>query len=194
MCGLASDLVQKKLLSEEKLTFEKACQIATAMEMADRDTGTFQPNIGASSVNKVQSSKLKVKKQSAQECFRCGKPHDPNTCRFKDSKCFKCEKKGHVARECLAEARSARYIEDASSDSDLNSVYQFSSPGREVRKIMLEPVLGSKKVPMELDTGSSVSIVSEDVYRSVLGKYPLGKNGYEFEVLFGRSNHVAWAM
>ena len=40
---------------------------------------------------------------------------------------------------------------------------------------MLEPVLGSKKVPMELDTGSSVSIVSEDVYRSVLGKYPLRK-------------------
>ena len=125
MCGLASDLVQKKLLSEEKLTFEKACQIAMAMETVDRDTATFQPNVGASSVNKVQSSKLKVKKQIAQECFRCGKPYDPNKCRFKDSKCFKCKKKGRVARKCVAEARSARYIEDASSDSDLNSVYQF---------------------------------------------------------------------
>ena len=191
VCGLKSDVIQRKLLSEDDMTFDRACQIATAMETADRDTACFQPMGAESSVNKVQNQRSKLKqgkgrdRQSVKECFRCGKPHDPNKCKFKDSKCFKCKKTGHLAKKCLSEAKSTRYIGEHSSDSDMNSVYQFSSSGRTSTKIMLEPILGGRKVPMELDTGSSVSIISEDVYKSALRKYPLKKTDIKLKSYSG---------
>ena len=38
VCGLCHKTMQKKLLAEHKLTFKKACEIAQAMELADRKT------------------------------------------------------------------------------------------------------------------------------------------------------------
>ena len=38
MCGLKSEAIQRKLLSEAELDYEKAMQIALAMETADRQT------------------------------------------------------------------------------------------------------------------------------------------------------------
>lgn len=123
-------------------------------------------------------------------CFRCGNSHDPDKCRFKVAKCFKCNRKGHIAKQCQMEARSTRYIGETSDDSDLNSVYQFSSSGRVSGKIMLEPILGEKVVPMELDTGSSVSIVSEDVYKSVLIEYPLFKTDIKLKSYSGNKVEI----
>ncbi|XP_052767906.1 uncharacterized protein K02A2.6-like [Mya arenaria] len=191
VCGLHSELIQRKLLSEDNLTFDKACQIATAMEMAERDTAYFQPQgasgVVASEVNILHRGKSakqqkgskqaqQWKKGSSKRCFRCGDEHDPEKCRFKGSKCYKCKRKGHIAKRCPSiKERQTRYLgeETSSDESDLNSIYQSSSSGPFARKIIVTLILGGTKVDMELDTGSSVSIVPEDIYEQVLRKYPL---------------------
>ena len=33
-------------------------------------------------------------------CYRCGGPHTDSICKFKDSKCYKCQKIGHIAKVC----------------------------------------------------------------------------------------------
>ncbi|XP_068697605.1 uncharacterized protein [Montipora foliosa] len=42
VCGLSNPKIQNKLLNTEDLTFEKACRIAKAMEMAERNTEEFR--------------------------------------------------------------------------------------------------------------------------------------------------------
>ena len=47
MCGLNNPKLQVKFLYTDDLTFEKACQIAKSMEMAEKNTLEFRP-VGAS--------------------------------------------------------------------------------------------------------------------------------------------------
>ena len=57
VCGLRSETIQRKLLAEEKLTFEQAVQIASAMEMVDMDSASFQPKGATGSVNAIKVKK-----------------------------------------------------------------------------------------------------------------------------------------
>ena len=43
VCGLNNPKIQNKLLNTEDLSFEKACQIAKSMEMAEKYTQEFRP-------------------------------------------------------------------------------------------------------------------------------------------------------
>ena len=61
----------KKLLNTESLTFEKACNIARVMEMAERNTQEFHPTSSESSqVNKLTGQSSMNTEQSL--CPRCG--------------------------------------------------------------------------------------------------------------------------
>ena len=57
VCGLASEATQKKLLAEDKMTFDEAVKLASAMEMAEKDTVSFGQS--TSQVHKIQKSKSK---------------------------------------------------------------------------------------------------------------------------------------
>lgn len=97
VCGLRAENIQRKLLAEAELTFDRAVNMASAMEMADSDSASFQPQSGASvNVLKVKrptkpNTKMKAKEKSAgktpkqevkfhaKECYRCGEKHNPAT-------------------------------------------------------------------------------------------------------------------
>ena len=105
VCGLRSEEIQKRLLSQAKLDFDAAVLIATGMETAAKDTQSF----GGSDVHYTGSargaaSKFKHRQAAFNEqptrCFRCGASHSSEACKFKDSTCFSCSKKGHISRKC----------------------------------------------------------------------------------------------
>ena len=54
VCGLRDFKIQNKLLNTEHLTFDDACQIATAMEMSSKQAQEMHPS--QNTVNKVTSS------------------------------------------------------------------------------------------------------------------------------------------
>ena len=80
VCGIKDEHIQRRLLSEDKLTLQKAMEIALGLEAASKNAKTLQ---GASAgtlpeVNKLTLSKQGPPRQSAPACHRCGKSnHSP---------------------------------------------------------------------------------------------------------------------
>ena len=114
--GMNDEKIQRKLLQEAGLTFEKALEIAVAMETTNKNLKELNNPVSPceEKVNKVSTSKAKSqgsgkpdqrkytnkKGPEGKKCFRCGAKHDPSTCKYKDETYFNCQKKGHIQTVC----------------------------------------------------------------------------------------------
>jgi len=91
---------------------------------------TAWPGVKPSSKNRQFQSQCQ--KPDGLLCWRCAMPctveHNPNTCHFKGTECFKCKEKGHIAAACQhgipqnggtkAKVKTAESLgEDSDSDS-----------------------------------------------------------------------------
>ena len=127
------------------------------------------------------SDKSRGKQQAKfSPCYRCGGKHNAASCRFKDADCFHCGKKGHIARVCRSKQRELRdgkhrpakkqhannLVTDQpegqpSSDEPVYSQFQLSD---HVSKPICVTVQANRRsLDMEVDTGASLSIISEEV-------------------------------
>ncbi|XP_044184326.1 LOW QUALITY PROTEIN: uncharacterized protein K02A2.6-like [Acropora millepora] len=103
VCGINDEKMQRRLLAEPDLTLKKAEEIALAMELASKHVVDIQSTDATpSKVNQVNSAARNKGRNPASntECYRCGEKHEAFTCRFKDAQCFKCGKRGHLAKSC----------------------------------------------------------------------------------------------
>ncbi len=97
VCGLRSEAIQKRLLTESNLTLQKAIKISTSMEMAAKEA---QQLSASDQVHKVYSD-ARNKSNSEKACYRCRKVgHQPVDCWFKDMNYRNCGKKGHIECAC----------------------------------------------------------------------------------------------
>ena len=117
VCGIKSDRIQNRLLSEPELSLQRATEMAVALETAGRDqqelAGTYssgaQPS--ESSVQRIHSSaesrhtrgnrpssKHTSSDSDAKKCWRClSNKHLETECYFKRKRCFRCSKYGHTS-------------------------------------------------------------------------------------------------
>ena len=86
VCGVEESKIQRRLLVEPDLTFDKAFELALAAEAADRNAKDLRPTMSPT-VNRVQHKK---------NCYHCGDKHSPADCKFRAAECRKCGKKGHI--------------------------------------------------------------------------------------------------
>ena len=70
VCGVRSDAIQKKLLSEDDLTIARALEIAQSIKAADK--------------NSLESLNFAGAKKS-KPCYRCGCRHDAKLCKFRNA-------------------------------------------------------------------------------------------------------------
>ena len=201
VCGMRNENIQKKLLSVAELTFDRAFEIAIAMETAARDAIELQNkpvNASTVPVNKVKAQPSRSHSDSSPNyCFRCGKLHNPQTCRFKNAVCHKCKKTGHIQVVCRSKSDKSTYIpqkkekrrgvhvfEDQdfeNSDSDefsafmgcleVNNMYNKAS-----NVIWVEPEIEGKPFKMELDTGSAISVIPYNQYKELFSNVKLSKS------------------
>ncbi|XP_043917844.1 uncharacterized protein K02A2.6-like [Protopterus annectens] len=158
VCGIADDRIQRRLLAEPELSFEKALKLAQAIETANKDIRDLQPRaiegVGSRSatplpVHKVVMEHKLQRKSSQYACYRCGGEHLARNCRFLNEKCHACGKKGHVKKMCRSTPSrdQPRKGEDKSSITDRKGnrkiKQQYAYHMREGETV---PTLGMAKV------------------------------------------------
>lgn len=114
VCGIRNEFIQKKLLKEPKLDFEKAVDIATNMELTGRGMKDLKPNTGAESpmtINERRASDYRNSLEPIRDRSSSRSNYENNGKRRVESPsptrvykntwtCFKCGKPGHIARYC----------------------------------------------------------------------------------------------
>ncbi|CAL9694783.1 unnamed protein product [Knipowitschia caucasica] len=196
VCGILNEAIQKRLLTEDKLTYKRAVEIAVSMETAARDAVELQTGVKAINVNKMATV---PQEREHEPCYRCGRGfHSPSQCRFRDEICRLCNKTGHIQRVCRSGKSRVNKSErktqwnvhknkkvynieetageesDESEHTNCLDVYHAKGGGREA--IWLTPQVNGKQVRMELDTGSAVSVMAHSDFVQYFGDQKLNSS------------------
>ena len=183
VCGIRDPRMQRRLLSEASLDFQSAQTICLAIEASNRDAHLI------SGTAEVRSEVCEVRPQgssagrSVTRCWRCGGgSHSPDVCRFASYKCHNCSKFGHSAKMCTVKKvpikfrrpeRRTNVVEaakewgdDFSGINDSSHQQEEEESGRteNIQRVSVPPIscrvhFQSTDVDMELDTGSSVTLI-----------------------------------
>ena len=189
VCGINEPQLQKRLLSEPKLTFQKALELSLAFETANKDSKHLQA-VAPQSTGATPVYRTTEKPRQIVRCYRCGKAnHKAPDCWFKDAECSSCHKKGHLASVCRSGSGSTQRTftssppRRATANTPANTVIlqnpgfeeeyglfsiQQQTSGTSPAPLTTVLTINGKPLTMEVDTGSAVSIVSESVYSEVL--------------------------
>ena len=187
VCGVRDKRIQQRLLAEPDLKFTKARELAIAAEAATRNSQDLQasqkPNTSpeGESLLYMRDNRKGVRRQpnaegasSNQSCYRCGGNHHQSNCRFREVECHSCKKKGHIAKVCRSKlnAKKAHKVseeqEQSSEKSDEEILAVFSTTSRSAMEPMSVVVqVNQLNLTMEVDTGASVSLISEATYEQL---------------------------
>ena len=189
VCGVNNEQLQRRLLAEPRLTFERALELSRTFESATEDARHLQ-NETKSAVLPVNALSQDANKPALppvvnKPCYRCGGNHRADMCRFKQATCHKCNKRGHIARVChnsqikLPSNRQGQpsrsgslhqisQAQEAPEDDSTDEVYAlYNLPGSRTKPIQAVVGIGNQDLLMEVDTGASLSIISEKTYSSL---------------------------
>lgn len=181
--GLNNKRIQRRLLGERHLTLDKAVDLSTSLEAAEKEVETLaktyqetlEPAVNFLSKEEKQVTPIEV------TCFCCGKPnHKVTVCKYKNLTCNTCGKRGHLAVVCKSSRRvkdmeklgakriikksvdKQNFIEDNNAES-FNNLFHISSDGE--KPITMQLLVEGKRTDFEIDSGSPISAVSEGYVR-----------------------------
>lgn len=180
VCGINNEATQRRLLSEDKLTFKKALEIAQTQEMATTNARTLQKGNVATeegtseTVHEVSPRRPTTRQQGNTGCSLCGKPnHSRSEYRFKEARCHNCGKIGHIKSLCRSARRvrgqmsrntpeTVQHVQELPEEKDEHEnkeyeLFQLSAGDR--KPFQIEMQVEGKQLPMEIDTGASLSLV-----------------------------------
>ena len=181
VCGCRDHRLQCKLLAESDLNFEKAFKIAKAAETAEKEARDLHETPAAQTVHTMKGVHTKTHvrripsqpqgKSTSPICYRCGAKHKATECRFKDAECNFCKKKWHIAKVCrskLKMQKSETHLMPAEDNPDPQEYSLFHTQGcNRSPPILITLKVNGVDLTMELDTGATLSLISEKTYKEL---------------------------
>ena len=156
VCGVNDNRIQRLLLQQPELTYDKAKEIAQSLEAASKDaqkllnptnTRPSQP-IRYHNVHPPRRHPKPTvipphsQKQQSHPSSCCGSSHSRSACKFKDATCRNCGKRGHIAKVC----RSRTTERKPSHQSTHNTTFSTLDTTPEEENY-LSPTLVTKRSP-----------------------------------------------
>ncbi|XP_031570808.1 uncharacterized protein K02A2.6-like [Actinia tenebrosa] len=201
VAGINDEKIQKRLLIETDLTFEKAYNISVTEELANQDAHALQTPTGSGPVNKVGCSPKTAPnkasythsahpmssgayKQGNKHCFRCGdKSHTAPKCRFINAKCHYCSKVGHIEKVCLSkqkiqQPKKERHEQTNAVEAELNldednsDLFNIQSDSV-TPPLHVDVIVDDVQMKFQLDTGAGVSLINQTDFVRHFGNTPL---------------------
>lgn len=190
--GLGMGPVKDKLFLENvnKLSFDEAVRIANTIDCISHQYDEGSGSAGVYRISRRQEQRSAPNKamkrtkrrgssgmargSSEERCCVCGYTnHTEDECRFKDYRCRKCRSKGHLMKMCKIKGQPTQnYISFEDDDSNYLSMFYFRT-NAESQPIRAEVSLDGVVIEMEIDSGSPISAISDQLYQKHFLKYPL---------------------
>ncbi len=208
VCGLKSESIQKRLLTERDLTVTRAVELASGMETAATDARELK-HPASTSAKVCQTVDKSQPGVPQQRCYRCGKTdHEGRACRFKQAKCHKCGKTGHIAPVCRSgakgqgnhkgphhKAKKTHHIEGVHTETEESfkselPIFASTVKHAPTKAIRVAVQVAGRTLYMEVDTGAAVSLIPESVYRRRFAKIPLQPSRLELATYTGEPMKV----
>lgn len=209
--GLESRDMCDEIIAQKPTTFNAAYEIAYSLE-ATRNTAnevrTTEPAMAPETTNKLGYETPKTKKgeqlryralpqESGQQlqgsCNSCGGQHPRSQCRFREAKCYKCDKTGHIAKVCRARKSTPQDFPTNQVQSEalpaaqidsvqlLNQIYETAPPGKQ----SINAKIDGRNLEMELDTGAPCGIIGVSRLREIKPHFSLQKTNRKFSSFTG---------
>ena len=120
-----------------------------------------------------------AKNPQRSQCFCCGKNnHSPDNCFFQRKRCRSCGKLGHIAKMCKGDRNSPAAADHradlaeqdehtAAIEADELPLFNIQMVKNQLSEpsITITPEVNTVSLPMELNTGASVSLISDQTFR-----------------------------
>ena len=214
VCGINDENTQRLLLAEKDLTYAKALEIAVSQEAAAQNVQTLRGMRGRGgmsttpggppmeSINAVKSGKQPARQSSANDqspskdfsgaCYRCGNTgHKPAQCKFLSAKCRGCGKIGHLKKVCRSSNTKevVKTVEEtptsAQQQYDLYQLEDATLPQTSGNPYKVTLTIEGQPVQMEIDTGASLSLVSEETQQELWPTAVLQKTSVQLKTYTG---------
>ncbi|XP_070381116.1 uncharacterized protein [Dermacentor albipictus] len=169
----STELRQKLLVKGSQLTLAEAVEMLQTYEQAAEgaaiyDQGSSQTDI-VQHVSQGKSPDSDAAMTPVRKCYRCGSTrHLANSqeCKARGKRCSQCHRMGHFRAVCGRSAeRDVRTVRnDGASEEDVLTVLAVRQVER--RTLVVDVVIENEPLQLLVDTGSSVSILPDHVYRA----------------------------
>lgn len=170
--GVSSTKIQRRLVNEKELDFDKACEIARTMEATEDNLAEMQKSDTIAAIGRSRNN-FNGKRQVFSRLGANGneKKHDKaQRQRFTAYKCYLCGKLGHIVRNCYSNPNRVNRdgtdrncvrmnAEENESETSINSGMNHINSVLAGAPLLLEVRVNQIQIKMEIDTGACKTVM-----------------------------------
>lgn len=174
--GVNNPKIRQALLKEQDPDLETTERIIASAEKLQDDVRHFKiselqhdvpiAKIGSRRFNEVRSTNNEDRLSKKTSCMTCGSgTHQRSDCRFRNATCNHCKRIGHLQRVCRAKHKTT------SITNRVKATIKLSHVSDDTKRLPLSAeinlIVNGRNIVFEIDTGASVTIVNEQLWKEV---------------------------
>lgn len=167
--GVQSTKIQRRLINEKELKFDKACELAKMMEKTEENLNEMNHGETVAAFSRYQGKEKTTSSKSVFNRLSAKTGGKGKNKRYGDRKCFLCGRVGHIVKNCYKnperenkkEGNKLSEIKMNTDDEEGNSI-EYMNNVLSRGPFLLEVSVNDTVVIMEIDTGACRTVMHID--------------------------------